>query len=237
MRILYIFPHPDDESFGPAPVIKQQIEKGHEAFLLTLTKGGATKVRHKLGLSVEQMGEIRHREMLRVEKMLQLTGMTVLDLPDGGLQEMDPRQIEKIVATHIKQMQPHVVVSYPVHGVSGHHDHLVTHAVVKRVFLELKSAGAAYLKRLAFITIPNTVDVTRVQGAFILKNSDISLIDCEVLLTDEDQDVLKRALSCYETYRESIAKSGIVEMIGDKVYFEIYGEDHKPVLPDLTTGL
>lgn len=52
MRVLYIFPHPDDESFGPAPVIRQQIEKGHEVFLLTLRKGRATKVRHKLGLSV-----------------------------------------------------------------------------------------------------------------------------------------------------------------------------------------
>src|SRR5215218_8426219 len=101
MRILYIFPHPDDESFGPAPVIGQQIKNGHEVFLLTLTKGGATKVRHKLGLSIEQMGEIRFGEMRCVQNVLGLTGMTVLDLPDGGLQEMDPREIEKIVATHI----------------------------------------------------------------------------------------------------------------------------------------
>lgn len=50
MRILYVFPHPDDESFGPAPVIKQQLEQGNEVFLLTFTRGGATKVRHKLGL-------------------------------------------------------------------------------------------------------------------------------------------------------------------------------------------
>src|SRR6476661_7151913 len=102
MRILYIFPHPDDESFGPAPVIGQQIEYGQEVFLLTLTKGGATKMRHTLGLSVDQMGEIRYREMLQVEKVLRLTGMTVLDLPDSGLQEMDPREIEKIMAEHIK---------------------------------------------------------------------------------------------------------------------------------------
>src|SRR5215218_1818842 len=106
MRILYIFPHPDDESFGPAPVMRQQADKDHEVFLLTLTRGGATKVRHKLGLSVEQMGEIRYREMLQVEKVLRLAGMTVLDLPDSGLQEMDPREIEKIVAVHIEQIQP-----------------------------------------------------------------------------------------------------------------------------------
>jgi hypothetical protein len=109
--------------------------------------------------------------------------------------------------------------------------------VVKRVFLELKSAGAVYLKRLAFITIPNKVDIIRVQENFVLKNSDQSLIDCEVPIKGKDVEVFKQVLSCYETYRESIEKSGVIDMIGDRVYFEIYGEDHKPVLPDLTMGI
>ncbi|EGL81366.1 LmbE family protein [Caldalkalibacillus thermarum TA2.A1] len=37
MNILYIFPHPDDESFGPAAVMHQQIKAGHRVYLLTLT--------------------------------------------------------------------------------------------------------------------------------------------------------------------------------------------------------
>ena len=41
--MLYIFPHPDDESFGPAAVIDKSIKSGDEVHLLTLTKGGATK--------------------------------------------------------------------------------------------------------------------------------------------------------------------------------------------------
>ncbi|MFC2176745.1 PIG-L family deacetylase, partial [Bacteroidota bacterium] len=36
MRLLYIFPHPDDESFGPIPAIHQQLAQGNEVFLLTL---------------------------------------------------------------------------------------------------------------------------------------------------------------------------------------------------------
>ncbi len=65
MRILYIFPHPDDESFGPGPVIKQQLEQGNEVYLLTLKRGGATKVRHKLGLTVEQWGMCAIRKCRR----------------------------------------------------------------------------------------------------------------------------------------------------------------------------
>jgi N-acetylglucosamine malate deacetylase 2 len=237
MRILYIFPHPDDESFGPAPVIKAQVDQGHEVFLLTLTRGGATKVRHKLELSVSQMGEIRYQEMLKVQQVLQLKGMTVLDLPDDGLKELDPRQIEKLLEEHIKKIQPQIIVTYPVHGVSGFHDHLVTHAVVKRVYLELRDQGESYLKRLAFITIPNKVTEPVQAGNFVMKQSEPSLIDCEVPLDSKAQDVLKAALSCYDTYREMIEKSGVVQKIGDKVHFEIFGEDHKPPLDDLAAGI
>ncbi|HEY7159609.1 MAG TPA: PIG-L family deacetylase [Acidobacteriota bacterium] len=237
MRILYIFPHPDDESFGPAPVIKSQVDHGHEVFLLTLTRGGATQVRKKLQLSVSQMGEIRYQEMLNVAKVLQLTGMTVLDLPDDGLKEMDPREIENIVADHIKKIGPQLVVTYPVHGVSGFHDHLVTHAVVKRVYLQLRDEGENYLKRLAFITLANKVTETSQSGNFVMKQSAVDLIDCEVVLDSNAKEVLKTALSCYETYQEMIEKSGVVEKIGSKVSFEIFGEDHKPPLSDLTAGI
>ena len=230
MRILYIFPHPDDESFGPAPVMKAQTDAGHEVFLLTLTKGGATKVRHQLNRTVSEMGDIRYKEMLQVEKVLKLTGMTVLDLPDGGLQEMDPRELERIVAEHIRKIEPQLIVTYPVHGVSGFHDHLVTHAVVKRVFLSLVDEGAKYLKRLAFITIPNKTTEPMQRGSFLMKQSDERLIDCEVPVNDQDREVLKAALSCYETYKETIEKSGVLEVIGDRIYFEIYKEDHKPAI-------
>ncbi|MCC5939996.1 MAG: PIG-L family deacetylase, partial [Balneolaceae bacterium] len=83
MKILYIFPHPDDESFGPAPAIAAQLRQGFEVHLLTLTKGEATKQRFKLGVDKKEMGEIRFKEMKCVEKTLGLSGMTVLDLPDG----------------------------------------------------------------------------------------------------------------------------------------------------------
>ena len=63
MRALYVFPHPDDESFGPAQVISKQVREGHEVYLLTLTKGEATRMRHRLGYSKEEMGAIRARRI------------------------------------------------------------------------------------------------------------------------------------------------------------------------------
>jgi len=148
MKILYIFPHPDDESFGPARAMSKQKRQGHEVYLLTLTRGGATRQRFKYGYSIEEMGEVRYREMLEVGKVLDLGGLTILDLPDSGLKEMDPRKIEKAISEEIERIQPQVVVTYAVHGISGFHDHLVSHAVVKRVFVQMKEK-APWLKRLA----------------------------------------------------------------------------------------
>jgi hypothetical protein len=34
---------------------------------------------------------------------------------------------------------------------------------------------------------------------------------------DHDREVLKAALSCYETYKETIEKSGVLNLIGDDV--------------------
>jgi len=238
MRLLYIFPHPDDESFGPAAVMHAQLEKGHQVHLLTLTRGGATRERLKLGLTVAEMGEVRYREMLAVEKTLGLSGMTVLDYPDSGLKELDPRVLEQAIRRHTETIEPAIVVTHPVHGVSGFHDHLVTHAAVKRAYLELRDAGADFLKRLAFITLPDSGRPTwGADGIPRLKLTEEALIDCVVHLREADVGAMREALRCYATYRETIDKSRVVERIGDRVYFEIFGEDFTPALEDLTEKL
>ena len=235
MRILYIYPHPDDESFGPARIISKQKRQGHEVFLLTLTKGGATKQRFKFNYTVEQMGEVRYKEMLNVAKVLNLNGMKVLDFPDSGLKELDPREIEAAIREEIQRIKPNVVVTYPVHGISGFHDHIVAHAAIKRVFCELKPS-APYLKRLAFETV--TEEESKEFEAIKLNWSKPEEIDCVVQIDDADIQKCYEALDCYETYK------GVIDGWDFKKYmqapttsFEIFQERHDPPLGDLCDGL
>ena len=234
MKILYIYPHPDDESFGPAQVMSKQRREGHEVYLLTLTRGGATRQRHKYNYSVEQMGEVRYQEMLNVADVLNLTSMTVLDLPDSGLKEMDPREIERVVREHIERIQPRVVVSYAVHGISGFHDHLVAHAVVKRAYMELKP-NCAWLKRLAFVTI--TEEAAQSSKHFHLSGSKPEEIDCIVEVEPGDIESCHKALDCYVTFQETIEKTGIKDHIGRRAVFEIYQEDFDPPISDLFANI
>jgi len=234
MKILYIFPHPDDESFGPAPAMKQQLNQGHEVHLLTLTRGGATKIRHDLGLSVDEMGRIRLEEMRCVEKVLELTSMHVMDLPDSGLKNMNPIELEDIIKAFVVDLKPNIIVTYAVHGISGFHDHLVTHAVVKRAYCELKTERNPWLKRLALFTL--SPDYPKV-GPFNLQSSTWDEINCIVKVTNEESEIGKKALACYKTYTQVIKKTGVGETTHLDVHFEFFGENKDSIVHAITANL
>lgn len=234
MKILYIFPHPDDESFGPAPAMSAQLKQGNEVYLLTLTKGEATKQRFRLGVDKEDMGNIRYKEMLCVEKTLGLTGMTVLDLPDSRLKHMDPRLIEDEIEKEITSIQPDVVITYSVHGVSGFHDHLVSHAVVKNLFCRMKRDGSPYPKRLAFFT---RMGETYTDGKFRLSASKEEEIAYVETCSDKDMKAFHEALDCYKTYQQVIEESHVKKLTSNKVPFEIFGETFDEPLKSLVDQL
>lgn len=234
MRILYIFPHPDDESFGPAPAISAQLRQGFDVYLLTLTRGEATKQRFRLGVDKKEMGDIRFNEMLCVEKTLGLSGMEVLDLPDGELKNMDPIEIENIIEDHIHNIKPDVLVTYAVHGISGFHDHLVTHAVVKRVFCKMKKENSEYPRRLAFFTRMGEVDR---DGKFRLEASDDDEIKYIEKCSESDMQRFSDALDCYKTYQEVIEASNVRSVVTKNVPFEIFGEKIEGRLDSLIDGI
>ncbi len=234
MKILYIFPHPDDESFGPAPAISAQLREGHEVHLLTLTKGEATKQRFRLNVDKKEMGEIRYKEMLNVEKVLGLTSMTVSDLPDGELKKLNPIEIENHIEKYINQLKPDVVSTYAVHGISGFEDHLVSHAVVKRVFCKMKAEGTSFPKRLALFTRMGEVST---KGKFRLSASADEDIKFIQQCTEEDMQKFRDALDCYETYQQVIEESGVKNVVTNEVPFEIFGEEIEGRLESIVEGI
>ncbi|MDX1591073.1 MAG: PIG-L family deacetylase [Balneolaceae bacterium] len=234
MKILYIFPHPDDESFGPAPAMHAQLRQGHEVHLLTLTKGEATRQRFRLGVNKKEMGEIRFREMQCVEKTLGLSSMTVLNLPDSELKNINPIEIEEVVEAEIHRLEPDIIVTYAVHGISGFHDHLVTHAVVKRVFCSLRAKDSDFPKRLALFT--RMGEVVK-DGKFRLEASSDEEIDFVEMCNDTDMQKFRDALDCYETYQQVIEDSKVKEVTTKEVPFEIFGEEINGRLTSISDGL
>ncbi len=235
MKLLYIFPHPDDESFGPSAVIHKQIKEGNEVHLLTLTRGEATKVRYKLGYDESQMAAVRYQELSNVGKFLKLKSLTILDFEDGQLAHYDPIVLEKIISDYVQAINPDVLITYPVHGISGHHDHLTTHFVVKHLYIKLKQDEQTNLKRLAFLTLPREEEDDESKGGNYKVNRSLNkYIDVEIELDADDRKAFHKSLDFYTTFQDVINESGVREQIKDKVYFELFGEDFKPPLKSLT---
>jgi len=234
---MYIFPHPDDESFGPAGAIDKQIKEGNEVILLTLTKGGATKVRHQLGLTIKEMGDVREIEMQRVKKSLGISEMNILDYKDGGLAKINPLDLEDEIHKWIKHYKPNVVITYPVHGGSGHHDHIALHHIIKRLFIEKREA-LKFWKRLAYFTVVDTGKPMFFEGGIPrvtwTKKEDIAVT---VQLDKTNITAMKNALLCYKTYQEMVKTTKVIERIGDQTHFELEDENHDKVLSSVTESI
>ena len=237
MKIMYIFPHPDDESFGPAGAIDKQIREGNEVILLTLTKGGATKVRHQLGLSVQEMGAVREKEMHKVQKTLNISEMTILDYEDGGIAKINPLHLETEILKWLQHYQPNVVITYPVHGGSGHHEHIALHHIVKRLFFD-KKENLPHWKRLAYFTVIDTGKPMFFEGGIPrvtwTKEEDVAVT---VQLEESNIKVMKNALLCYDTYQEMVKNTNVIDRIGNKTHFELENEKHDKVLSSVTESI
>ena len=232
MTVLYVFPHPDDESFGPGPAIARQAREGHAVHVLTLTKGGATTVRHGLGLSVAEMGEVRAGEAARAVEALGAS-LRLLDFPDGGLAGLDPRALERAVEDEIARVRPDVVVTYAHHGNSGHPDHLVAHAVVKRAFVEARERAGGP-RRLALFTLVEGEIHENPVGLRGVPRDDLGAV---VPFSDADRAAAERALACYETYAEVVEAHRPLRQVERGVAFVLFGEGHGALLRSLTEGL
>ncbi len=233
--ILYVFPHPDDESFGPAPALARQVREGHAVHVLTLTQGEATRERHKHGYSKAEMGPVRAAEMEDVAEVLGLASLDVRTFPDGGLDDLDPTTLEAAIRARIEAVEPAVVVTYAVHGISGHPDHLVAHAVVKRAFCAVRAAGVPYLRRLAFFTLDDAA-ATDDRPAH-LRGSPAEAIDAVVPFTDADLARAQDALACYRTYQDVVERHRPLDQVADGVAFACFGETHNPRLTNLFAAL
>ncbi len=92
------------------------------------SRGGATKVRHSIGLSVRERGNVRRTEMAGVARVLDLSDLIVLDLSDGKQTTVDPQWIEGRSRSRSAASGRTLRGTYPAHGINGLSGRLVSSA-------------------------------------------------------------------------------------------------------------
>ncbi len=163
-RLLAVLAHPDDESFGVAGTAMRLIDAGHEAALLTLTRGdaGLWFGKERGSWTREELAAERAKEWQGAVTTIGFQRSWLLRWPDGGLAASDPDAVTRDIARVIRDFRPDTVVTFGPEGAgSEHDDHAATSRLCTRAFRwagepdVAEDLGAPHrARRLFFTTAP-----------------------------------------------------------------------------------
>jgi N-acetylglucosamine malate deacetylase 2 len=123
MRLLAIFAHPDDESYGPAGTLAKYAAEGHTVGLVTLTRGEAGSLGISKELGPVVLAERRVEELKCAAKILNISYLQIHQLPDKKLAELPDETGTEIIENEIRKFAPDAVITFHKDGISGHPDH------------------------------------------------------------------------------------------------------------------
>lgn len=176
-RILLVYAHPDDESFGNAGTILHYSDAGVGVHYACATRGEAGSVDPALLQGYADVSALRTDELMRAAHILGLASLHFLGYRDSGMQgaaennhpnalfQAPLAQVAERVTALIRALRPQVVVTFNSYGGYGHPDHIVCHkatlaafeaAANPTLFPEQLKQGLATWKpeRLYFTTFP-----------------------------------------------------------------------------------
>jgi LmbE family N-acetylglucosaminyl deacetylase len=119
--------HPDDETFGLGALLASLAGEGREVLVLCFTHGEASTIGADEGLA-----EIRRRELIAATAVLGVAEVTLLDLPDGGLDAVPDAELDACIDRWLTIEVATFVVFEP-EGVTGHPDHRAVSRAAERV--------------------------------------------------------------------------------------------------------
>jgi LmbE family N-acetylglucosaminyl deacetylase len=206
---------------------------GHEVSLYTLTRGERSRHGVTLNISPEEMGARRSREVKEAARILGIKNFYQADYPDGGLRDLDPRILERDVASKILALRPHVLCTFDVQGGSVHPDHITLHHVVKRLYLEHRKAVTS-LQRLCFCVLPSERISHWPRKVYGVPEERIhAVIDVAAM-----HDTEYRALRAHETIERDVVEHNYDNwMLWEKEYFSFFQETTRTPVGDLFYGL
>ena len=122
--LLFVFAHPDDESFSGAGTAMECSSRGARVALVTATRGERGKAGDPPVCTLEELPAVRERELREAVRIAGFDELHVLDYRDRELPEAPPDEIRRTLVAHIRRLRPSVVLSFDPNGFNLHPDHL-----------------------------------------------------------------------------------------------------------------
>lgn len=155
MKALFIFAHPDDETFGPGGTIAKLVKDGNEVQVITATTGQAGMTGEYGDISKSELGKIREQEHARAGHILGISQIRYLDMMDGEVDQTSVEDLVKKLTPLIKEINPDIVITFEKGGISNHPDHKQISKAATKAFKDwMKDAGKHV--RLYHIGVPKS---------------------------------------------------------------------------------
>ncbi len=125
LKLLAVFPHPDDETLGLGSTLARYSTEGVETYLVCATRGERGWFESEgPDPGLEGVARIRESELRCAAEYLGIQDVRFLDYIDGDVDQADPEEIIGKLVSHIRRIKPQVVVSFGPDGAYGHPDHI-----------------------------------------------------------------------------------------------------------------
>jgi len=148
-RLLISYAHPDDESFGLGALITKYVNEDVEVYLICATDGDMGTIPEDMQDQYDSVRELRLSELDCAAQKLNLKQVFLLGYKDSGMMGAestqdpdclwrsyndDPQDVTRRVVAVIREVQPHVVVTFNQYGGYGHPDHIAIQRATTTAF-------------------------------------------------------------------------------------------------------
>ena len=131
-RFLFIGPHPDDIEIGAGATAARLASLGKTVAFLIVTDGRFGDANVPEDQKGDRLAEIRKRESVSSARMLGITDVRFLGLPDGGF--YDRKDLLSGIAKTVSDFQPDVIFAPdPLSRSESHKDHLLCGASAREI--------------------------------------------------------------------------------------------------------
>jgi len=197
LRLLAVFAHPDDESFGVGGTLAKYSAEGVGVHLVCATRGEEGSVGDPPICGREELAALREQELRAACSVLGVRTLRFLGCVDGQLDACPRLPLVGELVAAMRKLRPQVVITFGPDGISGHRDHV---AIGRAVTEAAMAAGdpSAYPEQLAAALQPWSVG-----KLYYLARSRSTAITCEGAGTQEDE---LRATVCIDAADRVVAK-------------------------------
>lgn len=204
--ILLIFAHPDDETSAAGGTTAKYVSQGYTVDLVTAT-GGEKGTRLEVSEGVDT-ATVRAGEQCGAVAITGISDIYRLGYIDGELLEADFSEVTDRVLRVMEKVQPEVVITFGLDGISGHPDHVAIGKAATDAFKKATKSGGGP-RKLYYVAIPESVfeQVDQEQADNVITRP-----DDEITTEIDISGFLETKLRALEKYRSQEDARWLVDM-------------------------